>query len=122
MIAMGDPSSARSLIHIGDIINLIIAVIVLFVIVVFSLGFGIIIAWIPLAIAVWTHMRVKTALELIDSGRYKEAKDKLIIPAVISLLFNSLIGGLIILIGAISLPSENVAPSVSSAEDETNIF
>lgn len=119
---MGDPSSARSLIHIGDIINLIIAVIVLFVIVVFSLGFGIIIAWIPLAIAVWTHMRVKTALELIDSGRYKEAKDKLIIPAVISLLFNSLIGGLIILIGAISLPSENVAPSAPPAGDETNVF
>ena len=104
---MGDPSSARNLIHIGDIINLIIGVLVFLVIVVFSLGFGVVVAWIPLAIAVWTHMRAKAALELIDEGRYKDAKDKILIPAILSLVFNSLVGGVIILIGALSLPSEN---------------
>jgi len=89
-------------------INLIIGVLVFLVITVFSLGIGIIIGWIPLAIAIWTHMRAKDALELIDAGRYREAKDKVMVPSIISLLFNSLIGGLIILIGAISLPSESI--------------
>ena len=112
---MGDPQSARNLIHIGDIINLIIGVLVFLVVVVFSLGFGIVVAWIPLAIAVWTHLRVKSALELIDEGRYKEAKDKVLIPAILSLIFNSLVGGVIILIGALSLPAEDTptAPEYS---------
>jgi hypothetical protein len=103
---MGDPQSARNLIHIGDIINLIVGVLVFLVIVVFSLGFGIVVAWIPIAIAIWTHFRASDALRLIDEGRYKEAKDKVMIPSILSLIFNSLIGGVIILIGAISLPSE----------------
>ncbi|ASJ07240.1 hypothetical protein [Thermococcus pacificus] len=109
---MGDPSSARNLIHIGDIINLVIGVLVFLVIVVFSFGLGIVVAWIPLAIAIWTHLRAKSALELIDEGRYKEAKDKILIPAILSLIFNSLVGGLIILLGAISLPSENASNPV----------
>ncbi|WP_297419266.1 hypothetical protein [Thermococcus sp.] len=49
---MGDPSSAKNLIHIGDIINLIIGVLMFLGITVNSIGFGIIVAWIPLAIAV----------------------------------------------------------------------
>ena len=114
---MGDPSSARNLIHIGDIINLIIGVLVFLGILVFSFGIGIVIAWIPLAIAVWTHFRAKDALQLIDEGRYKEAKDKVLIPSILSLIFNSLVGGLIILIGAISLPSEN-ASTPAEAEGE----
>lgn len=81
------------------------------VIVVFSLGFGIIIAWVPLVVAIWTHRRAKAALELVDAGRYKEAKDKVLIPAILSLLFNSLIGGLLILIGAITLPEQNASTS-----------
>ena len=111
---MGDPDSAKSLIHIGDIINLIIGVLVFLVIVIFSIGFGIVVAWIPLAIAVWTHFRVKEAIQLIEEGRYKEAKDKVLIPSILSLLFNSLIGGLIILLGAISLPSENASTPVEA--------
>ena len=114
---MGDPQSARNLIHIGDIINLIIGVLVFLVIVVFSFGFGIVVAWIPLAIAVWTHFRAKDALRLIDESRYKDAKDKVMIPSILSLIFNSLVGGLIILIGALSLPSENM-PSPSEAAVE----
>ncbi|WP_297459780.1 hypothetical protein [Thermococcus sp.] len=106
---MGDPDSAKSLIHIGDIINLIIGVLVFLVVTVASIGFGIVVAWIPLAIAVWTHMRAKEAIQLIDEGRYKEAKDKVLIPAILSLIFNSLIGGLIILLGALSLPPENAS-------------
>jgi len=111
---MGDPSSARNLIHVGDIINLIIGVLVFLVILVFSLGIGIVVAWIPLAIAIWTHFRAKDALQLIGEGHYKEAKDKVLIPSILSLVFNSLIGGLIILLGAISLPSENASTPVEA--------
>jgi len=111
---MGDPDSARNLIHVGDIINLIIGVLAFLVILVFSLGIGIVVAWIPLAIAIWTHFRAKDALRLIDEGRYKEAKDKVLIPSILSLIFNSLIGGLIILLGAISLPSENASTPVEA--------
>ncbi len=114
---MGDPSSARNLIHIGDIINLIIGVLVFLVIVIFSIGFGIVVAWIPLAIAVWTHFRAKEAIQLIEEGRYKEAKDKVLIPSILSLIFNSLVGGLIILLGAISLPSENASNPVEGTAE-----
>ena len=104
---MGDVSTSKSLVYAGDLVNIILAVLVFLVLVVFTLGLGLIIAWIPPVIAFWTHGRVKEALELIDEGRYKEAKDKLLVPAILSLLFNSLIGGILILIGAIMLPEEN---------------
>jgi hypothetical protein len=87
------------------------------VIVVFSVGLGIVIAWIPLAIAIWAHLRAKAALELIDEGGYKEAKDKVLIPAIISLLFSSLLGGLLILIGIIILPAENIPTSPQTQGD-----
>ncbi|WP_297069419.1 hypothetical protein [Thermococcus sp.] len=115
---MGDPSSAKNLIHIGDIINLIIGVLVFLGIAIASIGFGgIVVAWIPLAIAIWTHFRAKDALQLIDENRYNEAKNKVLIPSILSLLFNFLVGGLIILIGALSLPSENaLRPAKPAAE------
>jgi hypothetical protein len=114
---MGDVGTARSLIHIGDLINLILGVLVFLIIVMFSLGLGIVIAWVPLVVAIWTHLRAKAALELLDEGRYNEAKDKVLIPAILSLLFNSLIGGLLILIGAISLPAENASISPQASEE-----
>ncbi|WP_456443891.1 hypothetical protein [Thermococcus sp.] len=54
---------------------------------------------------------------MIDEGRYKRAKGKVLIPSILSLIFNSLVGGLIILIGAISLPPENTpSPAKPAAE------
>ncbi|WP_234394417.1 hypothetical protein [Thermococcus piezophilus] len=45
-------------------------------------------------------------IELVDMGDYKKAKDKLIIPMVLSLIFFSTISGILMPIGLILLPSK----------------
>ncbi|WP_010479787.1 hypothetical protein [Thermococcus zilligii] len=102
---MTDVGTAKDLIRIGDIINIIFAAIAAFVLLITIIG--ILFVWIPILIGIWTHSRVQEAMKLIDAGKFNEAKDKIIVPAVVSLIFNGLLGGLFILIGAIMLPSEN---------------
>ena len=102
---MGDVSTAKSLINAGDIINIIIAILAAVGLIITIVG--IIIAWVPLVLAWWTHKRSKEAEQLIDDGNYEKAKSILIVPSIISLLFVSFIGGLLILIGALMLPQGN---------------
>jgi len=101
---MPDISTAKQLIHIGNILNLVIGALAIISLIITT--YGIILVPVPAFLMWWTNKKVKAAEELIEKGNYKGAKDLLIIPSILSLLFVSFIGGLLILIGAIMLPDK----------------
>jgi len=67
---------------------------------------GIVLA-IPFAIlGYWILRRSEEAIELIENKEYKKAKDKLLIPAIIALILTSRVGGILMLLALVLLPSE----------------
>ncbi|MDK2783525.1 MAG: hypothetical protein PWQ32_1114, partial [Thermococcaceae archaeon] len=92
------------LIKVGGILSVIepflIAVLLLLTII------GILLA-IPFAIlGYWIFKRSEECVELIENKEYKKAKDKLLVPAIIALILTSRVGGILMLLGLVLLPSE----------------
>ncbi|MBO8174359.1 MAG: hypothetical protein H0Z18_03790 [Thermococcus sp.] len=102
---MADVETAKLLIRIGSILAIIepmiIAVILLMTII------GIIFAIPLMFLGYWIYKRSEEVITLIEEGRYKEAKDKLIVPMVVALILTSRLGGILMLIGLVILPSSN---------------
>ncbi|HHI00511.1 MAG TPA: hypothetical protein ENL40_03400 [Thermococcus litoralis] len=101
---MADVEMAKTLIKVGGILSVIepffIAVLLLLTVV------GILFA-IPFAIlGYWIFKRSEETMEFIENKEYKKAKDKLLIPAIIALILTSRVGGLLMLLGLVLLPSE----------------
>ena len=109
---MADVETAKLLIKIGGILSIIMPLVIglfLFITVV-----GIVIA-IPLMIlGYWIYRRTEEVVELIERGEYKKAKDNLIIPMVIALILTSRIGGILMLIGLVLLPSQSEPKGIST--------
>ncbi|NJE47453.1 hypothetical protein E3E35_08580 [Thermococcus sp. GR7] len=101
---MADVETAKLLIKIGGIISLIVGVLGGLVLLITIIG--IILAIPAFILAWWIYKRSNEVVELVDIGEYKEAKNKLIIPMVLSLLFFSTVSGILMLVGLILLPSE----------------
>ena len=104
VVVVGDVSTSRSLINVGDVINIIIGVLAIISLIISVIG--IILVPLPAFLIWWTHERVKETNNLIDSGELGKARDRLILPSVLSMLVASFIGGLLILIGAVMLPGD----------------
>ncbi|WP_087037711.1 hypothetical protein [Thermococcus litoralis] len=101
---MADVEMAKTLIKVGGILSVIepflIAVLLLLTII------GILLA-IPFAIlGYWIFKRSEECVELIENKEYKKAKDKLLVPAIIALILTSRVGGILMLLGLVLLPSE----------------
>ncbi|NJE04892.1 hypothetical protein E3E36_01745 [Thermococcus sp. M36] len=101
---MDDVETARLLIRIGGIVGIIEPLVIGLLLLITIIG--IVIAVPLLILAWWIYKRSSEAVDLAEMGRYREARDKVIVPAVVALILTSRVGGILMLIGAVLLPSE----------------
>jgi len=101
---MADVEIAKMLIKVGGILTVIepffIAVLLLLTVIgiLFAISFAI--------LGYWIFKRSEETIEFIENKEYKKAKDKLLVPAIIALILTSRVGGILMLLGLVLLPSE----------------
>lgn len=102
---MADVETAKLLIKVGAILSVIVPLFIGVLLLMTIIG---IIIGLPLVVlGIWIYRRVEDAIALVDEGRYRDAKDRLLIPSILALILTSRLGGALMLIGLILLPSEN---------------
>ena len=102
---MADVSTAEKLINVGYIVTMVVGAVEVFLLLISVVGLPLV--PIPIIFMWYTHKKTKEAEDFIRARQYYRAKDALIVPSVLALIFVSRIGGLIELIGALLLPSED---------------
>ncbi|KPU62883.1 membrane protein [Thermococcus sp. EP1] len=101
---MADVEMAKTLIKVGGILSFIEPFLIAFMLLLTVIG---VLFAVPFAIlGFWIYNRANECIELIENGEYKKAKDKLLIPAIIALILTSRVGGILMLLGLVLLPSE----------------
>ncbi|WP_048151983.1 hypothetical protein [Palaeococcus ferrophilus] len=102
---MADVETAKLLIKVGAILSVIVPLFIGVLLLMTIIG---IIIGLPLVVlGIWIYRRMEDAIALVDEGRYKDARDTLLIPSILALILTSRIGGALMLIGLVLLPSEN---------------